>query len=190
MSGKGQVMAEYRGVHVGVVTLKKWRALEEEYGEPIRDIIMGFRSDGLTWRTIAGILEVCEKTLISWRDRLGIPLEPTNRLIDEALRPTAPSDRAAQALGYRDMADALRDMRVRQRLTMAECAARLGVCLATVNERTPDELRGLWFLSEEGRRERREHGKWLSAHNQMRQAGKHPWQRDDEQRFGYQEAAL
>lgn len=51
------------------------RALEREFDEPLRDIIVTFRQQGNSWRTIAGAMGIGFTTLNRWRKKLGLPID-------------------------------------------------------------------------------------------------------------------
>lgn len=131
-------MSEYR--YSGVVIAKRWARIEAEYGEPIRDIILGMRADGYLWKTIAGALGITERSLNNWRQLLGIPLNPLDHKVDiEMLH--RPRDKKAQARGYANLADALYDLRAKH-WTYDEIAAHLGLSNSTIDVNMPEELRG------------------------------------------------
>lgn len=123
--------------------LALWRQIEDEFEEPIADVIIGLREQGNSWRTVAGCLNISLGTLVEWRKVLGMPLGKHDNVYDPSSLPeTTPTDRKAQALGYHDATDAVLDMRLKQRLTIREAAEQLGVHYTTITAYTPPELRG------------------------------------------------
>lgn len=156
MAGKGMEMAEHRGVRVGQRTAATWQALEEEYSEPIRDIIVHFREDGNSWATIAGALGCCQRTLQSWRERLGIPLEPHVMMRD--LEPVCPSEQRARDLGYRNLTHAIRTLRS-EGCALPMVAERLGLHPGTISEHMPEEWKGVQIFTPAEREKRRDHAR-------------------------------
>lgn len=53
---------------------RNWDRIEAEFEEPIKDVIVGLREQGCTWRSIALALEVHYETVKRWRRWLGLPL--------------------------------------------------------------------------------------------------------------------
>jgi hypothetical protein len=128
-----------RGRDAGQHMRDTWAGIEEEFGEPIRDVILGMRADGWLWRTIAGALGITERQLNNWRRCLGLPLEPHNMKRDPELLNHL-RDKKAQARGYKDLADALYDLRAK-RWTYDEIAAHLGLSESTIYVNMPEGLR-------------------------------------------------
>lgn len=120
-----------------------WRAIEEEFGEPIRDVISGMRLLGYSWRTIAGALGVCRVTIIEWRHALGLPVGD-NKVIRDVL-PPRPSDLQAQRLGYPDAPAAIADLRIVHGLGIHEVGRRLGLHPTTVSTLSPPHIRGVRY---------------------------------------------
>lgn len=123
--------------------LARWVAIEAEFGEPLRDVIVGLREQGNSWRTVAGTLDVSLAALQEWRKALGLPLDTHDKLRDPSSHRHMPkSERRARELGYPSLHEALLDMRVRQRLTIFQIADRLGVHYGTVSAHMPRKIRG------------------------------------------------
>jgi len=160
----------------GVIIAKRWAAIEDEFGEPIRDIILGMRADGYLWKTIAGALGITERQLITWRGLLGIPLNVRDHKVDIELMGPRKRDVKAQAKGYRDLEDAIRELRSQQ-WTYEMIGAHLGLCKHTIYKAVPDELRGVQMFPPERMAKLREHAKRVFAGTRGSQ--RHPW-RDDE----------
>ena len=121
---------------------KRWQAIEAEYGEPVRDVVQGFRDMGLKWDTVAEILGVTTSTLWAWRLQLGMRVSRRNPVYyDEDYRTQRSySDRMARAAGFESMADAIRAMHMRG-TPKIKMARRLGVDVSTVKKHTPHELK-------------------------------------------------
>jgi len=160
----------------GVIIAKRWAAIEEEYGEPIRDIILGMRGDGYLWKTIAGALGTTERNLITWRGLLGLPLNVRDHKVDVELMGPRKRDVVAQAKGYKDLEDAIRELRAKQ-WTYEMIGAHLGLCKHTIYKAVPEELRGVQMFPPERMAKLREHAKRVFAGKRGSQ--RHPW-RDDE----------
>ena len=73
-----------------------WQEIEQEYGEPICDVILGFRELGCSWHTIAGALSISEPALRRWRNELGIEDDRVFRDVPQIYK----TERAARKLGY------------------------------------------------------------------------------------------
>lgn len=143
--------------------LERWREIEEEFGEPLADVIQGLRKQdgGNSWRTVAGVLECSLSTLLEWRQALNLPTDQHANVYDPSSTPDlTPTDRKAQALGYDDAVDAVLDLRLRQRLTLREAGDILGVHPVTVGRLTPKEARGIYNRSARW---------WESRHEQVKQ---------------------
>ena len=123
--------------------LQRWREIEDEFDEPIAETIMGLREQGNTWRTVAGCLNVSLSTLLEWRQVLGLPISMHEQKYDPSSLPeSTPTDKKAQALGYKNARDAVFDMRLGQKLTLKQAAIKLGVHPHTIMRYTSLELRG------------------------------------------------
>ena len=53
---------------------RNWQRVEAEFGEPVKDVIVGLREQGCTWRSVALALEVHYETVKRWRQMLSLPL--------------------------------------------------------------------------------------------------------------------
>lgn len=133
--------------------LALWRAIEEEFGEPLKSVIQGLREQdkGNSWRTVAGCLGVSRCTLLEWRRALDLPLNKHGNVYDPSSVPEyTATDEKAQELGYEDAVDAVLDLRLKQRLTLSESAKALGVHPSTVAAYTPPAIRGAIYNRSEG----------------------------------------
>jgi len=165
------------------------RAVEEEFGEPLADIIAGLRAQGNTWRTVAGVLGVNAVTLYEWRKKLTLPVDK-HRVIHYR-RICRPVEKAAKRLGYESLGEALRDLRLHRRMTHTQVAARLGVNIATITRNLPPELKGMRNISPEGRARWRQRASGMRrrALDARRQKG-HAWQRDNDSLFIHAKTAI
>lgn len=127
-------------------------AIEEEFGGDIRDIIQDLRQmqGGNSWYTVAGILDVCPRTLRDWRRRLEMPIKgDEDRIYDpcsfeDGKRPEH-CDHRAQELGYENMLDAVLHLALVEQITRTEAAERLGCHPQSITNHTPEHLRGqIW----------------------------------------------
>lgn len=155
----------------------RMREVEAEFGEPIRDVIVGLRETCITWRNVAGAMDIGFQTLREWRIRLGIAIDGA-RVCDETSSKDVADRRigmAARDLGYVGVQDAIADMRMVRRMTLRECAKALGVSPPTVAQYAPSGTmgfrnysgRGLAVLQESMRRAQR-----VSVERRKRW---HPW---------------
>lgn len=167
------------GKRTGERIAKRWAAIEEEFGEPVRDIILGMRADGHLWSTIAGALGTTERNLIYWRPLLGIPLEPRVMRRDLELLGPRKRDVAAQAKGFANLEDAIRELRAKQ-WTYEMIGAHLGLCKATIYLAVPAELRGVQMFPPERIEKLREHAKRVFAGKRGHK--NHPWRGDERAR--------
>lgn len=133
-------MRDTRGNVVYAQRRRLWAAIEQEYGEPVADVIMGMRGQGCSWRTVAGALGVCRDTIIHWRHALGLPVTASRMIREE--EPPRPSDQRAQALGYPSATAAIVDLRIKQRLSLNEVARRLQMHPSTISTHTPAYFKG------------------------------------------------
>lgn len=150
-----------------------WRRIEEEFGEPIADVIIGLREvdGGNSWRTVAGCLGCSISTLYLWRRDLGLPLDQAENVYDDSSRSGfTPTDIKAQALGYDDAAAAIRDMRLSQSMTVNQIAAKLGCHVSSVVRHTPDGVKGTYNRSDRWWEVRREQCRIMTEENRARRA--------------------
>lgn len=169
-------MSDYQ--HSGVIIAKRWTRIEAEYGEPIRNIILGMREQGYLWKTIAGALDITERQLITWRVLLDIPLNVRDHKVDMELHKPRKRDLAARAKGYADIEDAIRELRAKQ-WTYRQIGDYLGLHEQTICAAVPEELRGQLFPPERMAK-LREHAKRVFAGRRGNQ--RHPWRNDERAR--------
>lgn len=147
-------------------TCARWRAIETEFDEPLRDILSGMRAQGASWDTIAGALDIPPATLKRWRQHFGLR---DGRYIRDLRQAHRLSDARSQALGYADLFDAMRDCRLIRRMTWRETARHLGISVSTLIQHCPEQLRGDYCMSEAGRATLRE-----NLQRARQQRGNHP----------------
>ncbi len=119
--------------------LKRQQAIADEYGESFVEVVMGFRKQGCSWKTIAGTLEVPHSTLKFWRKQLGIG---DNEIIADVPR-KSDIRRKAIELGYRNIEAMIIDYWTSGRMEK-ELAADLGCMPQSVYRHMPEDLRGNW----------------------------------------------
>lgn len=137
---------------------KRIKKIEEEYGRPITEVLTDFRDaeriidGGNAWETVAGCFNVSRDQLYYLRTKVGFSPDG-ERIHSPASRKPTPTDRKAVALGrgYEDGKDAVRDLKLRQKMTVKEIAAMLGVSEETVRLYTPEECKHHYNFSKEGR---------------------------------------
>ena len=166
--------------------LKMWARIEAEFNEPVRDVIVGLREQGNSWRTVAGALGTTLGTLQEWRKELGLPLDSSIQIYDPSSLPEyTPTDILARELGYKDATEAVLNMRLKQKLTLEQAAEKLGVCVCTVLRYTPKKVRGsIYNRSENWWRVRRAQVVEMTKKWKAKYSGKgrsiHPFDRDDD----------
>lgn len=154
--------------------LAQWRAIEEEFGESLADIIMGLRAQGNSWRTVAGALDTNLGTLQQWRHALKLPIDHRRKQYDpSSLSAPRRSDVNAQRLGYRDAPNAIADLRQRG-LTLKEIGAKLGLHPRYVGVLSPACVKGIHNHSAAGRQVHRQ-----QALARKHGGPEHPWSEDD-----------
>lgn len=163
--------------------LQLWSDIEAEFREPVADVITGLREQGNSWRTVAGALGVALSTLSEWRRELGLPFDQSLKFFDSSSIPErTPTDEKAWRLGYENATDAVLDMRLVQRLTLAQAAQMLGVHPATILHYTPRTVRGsIYNRSAQWWVQRR---RWAAEMQKRRRDAKHPWECDNDVLFG------
>lgn len=116
-----------------------------EFDEPLYYIIEGMREQGCTWKTIAGVLEIHEHTLVKWRRKLGFEIKGVeDRNYEESRGGKSPIEDIAKRHGYAGFGELYRDLRMTHKMTVKEVAETIGVSPRTVQKWTPPELKGLW----------------------------------------------
>lgn len=171
--------------------LRMWAEIEAEFGEPVRDVIVGLREQRNSWRTVAGTLGVSLSTLQEWRKELGLPLDRSIQIYDPSSLPEhTPTDIhiLARKLGYENATEAVLDMRLKQKLTLEQAARKLGVCIGTILRYTPKRLRGLIYnRSEKWWCVRRAQVAEMTKKWKAKYSGKghsvHPFDKDDDVLF-------
>ncbi len=157
----------------------RMRAIESEFNEPLHDTIIGLR-ETLTWKNVAGALEINEKTLRSYRRRLGLPVNVHARNLDETSLPALDkTEQRARALGYENALDAITTLRLVEKKTQIETARTLGIGRSSVEKHTPRELFGLRCYSARGLANLRARARELNA---SRSNSNHPWRQDEHAR--------
>jgi hypothetical protein len=148
-----------------------WERLEEEYGVPVKDLIIDLLFNPyapLTYSEAAEVLGICKNTLWVWRKVLGIGRRPPVR----HPLPEKPVDTKAKAKGYSDIADAIRDLRLNEGMTVEEMSEFLDVSVRSISQYTPGELKGTFNISSTGMEALRESGRRNSARLSRK---RHPW---------------
>jgi len=121
--------------------------IEQEFDQPLRNVIEGMREQGCTWRTVALALEVSRQRVYQFRKKCGLSVTG-DRLYDDLSFPPCKADRNAQALGYRSARQAVVDLRMSGK-TIAEVAQVLGISVRTVQRHYPPGFSGTVFVRTE-----------------------------------------
>jgi len=173
--------------------LAMWREIEAEFGEPIRDVIIGLREvdGGNSWRTVAGCLDICRTTLLEWRKALDIGVDTSDKRYDPSSypdgKPIQHLDHRAKKLGYEDAKDAVLDLRLEQGLTIKEAANVLDCHYNTITKHTPPSLRGEIYNHSDGWLEQRR--AWAADMLERSRAANahHPFRAANDAMFGERE---
>ena len=164
--------------------IRLWDEIEREFGESVADVIMGLRTQGNSWRTVCGVLDVSLGTLQKWRIVLGLPMDRVVKVFDPSSLPEySPANLKARALGYTGMREAVIDLRTKQGKTIKEAAQVLGVHWQTVSDYTPEEIRGTYNRSDYWWKQRRQWAKdMLARFKAKREKNKkwHPFNQENE----------
>jgi lambda repressor-like predicted transcriptional regulator len=129
---------------------RRIRDIEEEYGESLRDILIGFREQRCSWKTIAGALEVSQSTLLLWRRGIGLTSDGIRHYEDRESK----VDVLAQKMGYSNLEDLCRNMRGAGR-TLAQISKKTGLAKSTISTYTPDAMKYQWVVTPALRRSRK-----------------------------------
>lgn len=152
----------------------RWQEIEDEFGEPLADVIRGLREQGNAWRTVAGALNISRTTLCEWRRALGLSLNKNAKVFDESSIQDTKANQRARAIGYANITDALLDLRLRQNKTIFEIAELLGLHYCTVSALTPARVRGqIYNRSAYWWRQRRQWARDMSRRSRSRTRAAH-----------------
>lgn len=165
--------------------LSLWQAIEDEFDEPLADVIAGLREQGNTWRTVAGALGVSLSVLVEWRKALGLPLNQREQTYDPS-SPAQPnkSDINACALGYNDASSAIADMRLKG-MTLKEIGEKLNIHPVHVCKLSPPPIKGIHNTSARGAAVHREQVK-----HRKRGGREHIWSKDNDILFANAKAKV
>lgn len=138
--------------------------IEKEYSYPAKDQIEWFRRFPLRWLDIAEILG-CSRKALRKVCRL-VEVEESSKVIFRAKR--LPRNATDFLKSFETIEDAVVECRSKRRWTVSKTALLLGICESTVIKHTPDWLRGIYNMSEEGLKIKQEVGRRAKPNN-------HPW---------------
>ncbi len=139
--------------HKGDWHARKQAAIEEEFGEPIAELIYGMHwEDKTPLRHVAGALGVSEGTLRLWCEQLGIP---TRKRGYEKMPTPGHVQNRARALGYESVEQAIAVMR-QDGMRWEDIKRELGCADATMCAYYSEKARGFYHLTPEGREVKRE----------------------------------
>jgi len=163
-----------------------WRAIEEEFDEPLTDVILGLREQGNSWRTVAGALGTSYSVLQEWRHVLGLPINRLDKIYDPSSCPAVrASDVKAQAFGYPDAPTAIADLRANHGLTLKQIGERLGIHYAYISKLSPASVKGIHNTSTQG------HAVHCRQLEHVARGGPdHPWSKDNDIVFAYAKAKV
>jgi hypothetical protein len=123
--------------------LQRVQAIEEEYGESLREIITGFREQGCSWQTVEKVLEISHSALFAWRQELGIVNDGRMNYESRGSK----SERAAIGRGYRSFRDWVRELR-QKNMTLRQIAKKTGFSESFISESLPEELKYQWIVTD------------------------------------------
>jgi transposase-like protein len=146
------------------------RAIEEEFGESLYEVIAGMRQQGCKWSTIAGSLDVTEQTLQKWRTQLSIPIDPNDKVYEEPRGARDTSLDLAQRHGCKTIAELMYQLRVVQGMTKEEAARHLGVSERSIYTWSPESINGHQINTEKHKAASRENAKQATLAS--------PWRND------------
>lgn len=118
------------------------RIEREHDGMRLPDIIKDYRAAGTSWKTIAGVLGVNYNTLKKWRAWYGLEIDARNKVYDFAPGSEPIANQLAEQHGYKSFDALAYDWRITHKMTVKQCADRLGVSAQTVRKFTPYGLKG------------------------------------------------
>jgi hypothetical protein len=113
-------MRKVNPAHLDARLERRWAAIETQFGQPVRALLIEMREQGYSWNSIAEKLDVSPRTLKNWVNKL--------QLHDG--RHSYISNAKARALGYDSIEDAIRDCR--RTMTCRRTAVYLGICCQTI----------------------------------------------------------
>lgn len=114
------------------------KAVEDEFGEPLQSVVMGFRGDGYNYETIAGALDIPLGTFLRWKSKVGLR---DYRIIVN--NPKAPTENKAKALGYPNLEAMIIEYHSSGKM-LRELASDLGCWASTLYRHMPEEIKGHW----------------------------------------------
>jgi transposase-like protein len=118
------------------------RIEREHDGMRLPDIIKSYRDAGTSWNTIAGVFGVNYNTLKKWREYYGLEIDGRKKVYDFAPGREPIDGQLAEQHGYKSFDELAYDWRMTHKMTVKQCADKLGVSTQTVRKFTPSGLKG------------------------------------------------
>ena len=138
----------------------QWQRIEAEFDEPAREVVRVMHHEmHLPLCHIAKVLGVCKDTLMKW---CKIWRLPTLRCGYRKLSAPGKVQQRTRELGYASVPQAISSMRV-EGLRWEDIQNRLSCSSSTLSHYLPEEVKGYYNLSEEGREIKRETRQRLNA---------------------------
>jgi hypothetical protein len=138
-----------RGYNKTLEMRRRIQAIEDEFQEPLDQIIIVMRQQGCNWRTIAGVLEVSYTNLLKWRKKFDFAQpQRSYKRYEEPRGAKSPIEDIAKKHGYRSFVALYRDMRLSKKMTVEQVARTIGVSEATIRKWTPKELKDIRYNTE------------------------------------------
>ena len=139
---------------------RQWERIEEEYGEPAREVVRVMHHElRVPLCHVARALYVSEKTLRRWCKMWG--LETKKRGYVKIQVPGKVQLRA-RLLGYDSVSQAIADMRAAG-LRWGDIRLKLKCSLSTISRYMPEAAKGRYNLTDAGREKKREVRRRLNA---------------------------
>ena len=134
---------------------KMIEAIELEFGEPLRDIVVVMRLQGCSWATIAGSLEISPQTMLDWRKAYGFARPDRSFVVRESNDDEPYKDNLAKGFGYRNFVSLYADLRLSKKWLVRDIAEYLGVHPSTVNDWATESMKEYMYIPTPARVESR-----------------------------------
>lgn len=147
---------------------RQWERIEEEYGEPAREVVRVFHHDmRVPLRHVAAALYISEATLRRWCAEWGLPTRKRGYVKTDT---PGKVQLRARLMGYDSVGQAIADMRAGGK-RWEDIQLVLKCSSSTISRYMPEGARGRYNLTEEGREAKRESARRL---NESGRTGKMP----------------
>jgi hypothetical protein len=146
-------------MHDGTWDARQWERIEEEYHEPAREVVRVMHWDmRVPLRHVATALYVNEGTLRKWCRMWDLPTRKRGYVKTHV---PGKVQLRARLLGYRSVSQAVGSMRA-EGLRWEDIQMRLGCSSSTVSRYLPEDAKGYYNLTDEGRAIKAENARRLN----------------------------